>query len=267
MRARARARARGARALQRGAVGPVQVVEHDHQRRLAPRPCAGTPDIASKSRNWPSSESASGGSGRFGKSVAQRGEDALQLHGVRLVLLAAHLVVGRLLAVGARDLHPRPVRRRARGLVGAAPQHLRPAHARVRLELLRRARLADAGLAHEHHDASRARPAPRRTHRAAARARARARRRRRARGGRAGSPASRSARPSCASGSTRSSAATTSAALAGRSAGHLREQLQDQRLEVGRAVLRVPRRRDRRRVDVLRDHRRRRVALERRLAR
>ena len=49
--------------------------------------------------------------------------------------------------------------------------------------------------------------------------------------------------------------------------GDLRQQPQDQVLEVGRAVLAVPGRRDRRRVDVLRDHRRRVVGLERRLPR
>ena len=58
------------------------------------------------------------------------------------------IVRGGVLVAG---LDPRPVRRRAGRLVRAAPQHLRAAHLRVRLQLLRRARLADAGLADEHH--------------------------------------------------------------------------------------------------------------------
>ena len=48
-------------------------------------------------------------------------------------------------------LDPRPVGRRAGRLVRAAPEHLGAAHPRVRLELLRRPRLADAWLADEHH--------------------------------------------------------------------------------------------------------------------
>ena len=46
-------------------------------------------------------------------------------------------------------LQPGPVRWRARGLVRAAPEHLCAAHLRVRLQFLRRACLADARLAHE----------------------------------------------------------------------------------------------------------------------
>ena len=59
-----------------------------------------------------------------------------------------------LVDVGADRLDPRPVGRRAFAFVAAAPDHLRVAKASVRGELLRGARLADAGLADKHHQPS-----------------------------------------------------------------------------------------------------------------
>jgi hypothetical protein len=58
-------------------------------------------------------------------------------------------VVG--LHIGAQGLHPGPEWRGA-GLLGTTPpQHLGPALRRMHRELLGGARLADAGLAHQHH--------------------------------------------------------------------------------------------------------------------
>ena len=70
-------------------------------------------------------------------------------HGRQVVLVRARVLVAR--------LDPRPVWRRARGLVRASPEHLRAAHLGVGLQLLRRARLADARLADEHHQPALAR--------------------------------------------------------------------------------------------------------------
>ena len=53
--------------------------------------------------------------------------------------------------VGANNLHPGPVSRRALALVATAPEHLDVAQAGVCRELLRGARLANARLADEHH--------------------------------------------------------------------------------------------------------------------
>ena len=140
---------------QRRLVRPVHVVEHDHQRR------------------------ALGG-------VLEEGRDAVEEAEARLVRLELrrrreagqpllHLGddlrdVGRagphlrgeflrllFVDVGADDLHPRPVGRRALAFVAAAPEHLHVAQARVGRELLRGARLADPRLADQHHQPAAAR--------------------------------------------------------------------------------------------------------------
>ena len=185
------------------------------------------PLIASKSRNCPSSESVRG-LRQVREEVAQRGKmrcssTAYGPHSLRRTSSAFWA------AIGAADLHPRPVRRRTGRLVRAAPEHLRAAHAGVGLQFLRGARLADAGLAHQHHDravpgegvvegACAAAPVP-----------ARARRRRRAPGGRA---RSRSRSGWRSSGRGVHALERGEHLGGGRRAvgGHLREQAQDERL-------------------------------------
>ena len=128
--------------LQGRRVRPVQVVQHEQQRR-ALRNAA---QEAGHRVEQPELRLLGVGRGRLGQVREERAEieDALELDGVRLPLLAPGLLRVQV-AVGAAELHPRPVRRRALGLVGAAPEHLRPARPGVRLELLRRAGLPDPG--------------------------------------------------------------------------------------------------------------------------
>jgi hypothetical protein len=151
-------------------------------------------------------------------------------------------------------LHPGPVRRRAAALVAAAPEDLNPGKTRVRGDLLRDARLADAGLAAEQDQA----PAPcQRLHDVGAQlfrllrppdenaprqtadriVAAFARRNRPARHTR-----DRAERPADDRG------------VGGAVGGRLGEEFQDEGFEIAGDLRVVPRGRDRRGVHVLRDH-------------
>ena len=139
---------------QRGGVGPVQVVEHDHERR-APRRRAqegGHPVVE------PEARLRSLGPARVAprrQLLQQLGHQPRNLLGGREPAAA----LGELGAEPAQHLHPGPVRRRALALVTPPREHARARCARCARELVRGARLADARFAREQHHA--AAPAPR----------------------------------------------------------------------------------------------------------
>ena len=129
-------RARNCEQQQRRLVGPVQVVEHEHQRRAAERRCAGTSAIASNSRKRACSRLEARRRRQPGQHVAELGDDGRDVGraGAELGAELARLAVAH---AGAHDLHPRPVRRRAARPRGSGPSSTcAPRIARVGGELL-----------------------------------------------------------------------------------------------------------------------------------
>ena len=167
--------ARNSRRAQRRLVGPVQIVEHEHERALL-RAAAQQPGERVEE---PEARLLAGEAGRGRQrrqARAQLGHELRQLGRVGAERRAQPLRLGRRHEL-AQHLHPGPEGRRALAFEAAPDQHLRAALARHARELLGRARLADAGLAGEQHEPAAA--GERRVERAlrAARACARARRR------------------------------------------------------------------------------------------
>ena len=229
---------------------------------------AGTSVTLSKRRKRACSGSSGGGAGRPGSRSRDLGDELRDVRARPAPARDSSSCGSWSWTYDADDLHPRPVGGRALALVAAAPEHLRAAQPRVRRELLGGARLADAGLADEHHQPRRGRRARPRGRPAARPAPARGRRRRRRPAGRAGSR--RSPRATGAGVEARSTIAGSASrdrrGARGPLVRVLREQAQDQRLERARHLRVVPGGRDRRRVDVLGDDRDRVVAEERRAA-
>ena len=147
---------------ERRLVGPVEVVEHDDQAACVGRGGADEGRVGVEEPELGRSGSSIGpGSAKFGASCRSSGKmrTSSPADGSHVGLRARR---GRWWRRRRGPPGPRASRRRAGGLVGAAPEHLGAAHAGVGLQLLGRARLADARLAHQHHERSRARRRPRR---------------------------------------------------------------------------------------------------------
>ena len=135
---------------QRGRVRPVEVVEDEDEGLVGGR--------VAEERRDAVEEAETRLLGLEGRQRRQVGEplthlrDELRDVGRARPHLGADVPRVAVVQVGADDLHPGPVGGCAPRLVAAAPQHLEATQPRVRAELARGARLADAGLAGEQHE-------------------------------------------------------------------------------------------------------------------
>jgi hypothetical protein len=133
---------------QRRVVRPVQIVEHQHQRLGAAGVLQELGDAVEETEAH-LIRLERRRRRQTGETLAHVGDHLGDVGRARSHLGAQRLRVA-LVYVGAHDLHPGPVGGCPGALVTASPENLRAAQPRVGAELLRRARLADAGLAHQH---------------------------------------------------------------------------------------------------------------------
>ena len=131
---------------ERGLVGPVEVVEHDHQWAVA---CGGEQQAGHGVEEAEAGLLAVGTRRRLDVELLGDLGDQLGDLGRPAAELPRQCDGVRVPGVGADRLHPRPVGRCALVLAAAAPVNPGAAHAGVGSQFLRRARLADPRLAHQ----------------------------------------------------------------------------------------------------------------------